>query len=167
MEYGQAKSKIKSGDLIALSHKEWGSLYDLQVQAVRVFTESEYSHVAVAVVLEGIPFVLEAVEPKVRLMPIENILDNGFYWIPTNTPLSKEELEFGLSKVGKDQYSKLEAVEGNLGMLDIGGDSKWQCAELTITMRRLSGLDLGNHATPAAVVQKALELGMQLNYVEK
>lgn len=165
MKYSEIKEKIRSGDLIALSHKDWGSLYDLQVQAVRIFTESEYSHVALAVVIGDTPFLVEAVEPKIRLMPIANMLEDGFYWIPTTHIMTDKELDFGMSKVGKDRYSKIEAIGGDLGLLDIGEDNYWQCAEFVIAMRKISGLDLGDHATPASVVQKALELGMSLQFV--
>jgi hypothetical protein len=112
-------------------------------------------------------FLIEAVSPKVRLMPLSNLKDTGFYWIKTDTPMSDEELEYGLKWVGVGEYSKLEAIEGQLGTLDVGSDDKWQCSELVIAMRKLSGLDLGPKITPAAVVQKALEKGFTLNYISK
>jgi hypothetical protein len=46
MQYADIRPQIKSGDLIALHHDDWGSLYDLQIQAVQTFTQSEYCHVA-------------------------------------------------------------------------------------------------------------------------
>lgn len=165
--YSEIRSQIKSGDIIALTHTEWNSLYDLQVQAVRVFTQSEYCHVAVVWVFAGRVLVIESVTPKVRIFPLSNLKDAGFYWIPTDTPMSDAELEYGLSKVGLGEYSKLQAIAGQLETLEIGEDDLWQCSELTIAMRKLSGLDLGPKATPAAVVQKALETGLTLNYVTK
>jgi hypothetical protein len=167
MDYASIRSSIKSGDLIALSHTAWGSLYDLQIQAVRTFTQSEYSHICVAWVIGGRVFVIEAVEPKVRIMPLSNMQDVGFYWIPTNNEMSETELEFGLSKVGIGTYSKIEAIEAQLDLLDIGKDDLWECAELTIAMRKLSSVNLGDKATPAAVVQNALEQGLILNYMGK
>lgn len=166
MKYEDIRSKIKSGDIIALSHDQWGSVYDLQVQAVRVFTQSEYCHVAVAWVIGGRVFLIEAVEPFVRIFPVSN-LTSGFYWIPTSTPMTDEELSLGLKQVGVGHYSKLQAIKAQLNMLDVGADALWECAELTLTMRKLSGLALGNKATPAAVVQEALKLGLVLNYIEK
>lgn len=169
MKYADVRTNIKSGDIIALTHHDWGSVYDLQVQAVRTFTQSEYCHVAVTWVFGGRVFIIEAVTPKVRIMPVSNMLelDGGFYWLPTKTEMKLEELEYGLAQVGIGAYSKIQAIEGQLNMLDIGSDDLWQCSELTIAMRKLSGLDLGIKATPAAVVQKALEQDLTLNYVTK
>ena len=166
-KYNEVRDSIKSGDIIALTHTEWDSLYDLQVQAVRIFTQSEYAHVALTWVVGGRVFVIESVTPKIRIMPLSNLKDSGFYWIPTNHPMTDAELEYGLSKVGMGEYSKLQAVQGQLETLHIGEDDEWQCSELVIAMRRLSGLDLGPKATPAAVVQKALEKGLTLSYVTK
>jgi len=164
--YVEARSQIKSGDLVALTHKAWSSLYDLQVQAVRVFTESEYSHICVAWVVAGRVFVIESVEPKVRIFPLSNLADEGFYLIQTpDKPMTDAELEYGLKWVGVGEYSKLQAIEGQLNMLEVGTDNLWQCSEFTIAMRRLSGLDLGGKVTPSGVVQKALELGYSLQYI--
>jgi hypothetical protein len=165
MDYAEARSKIKTGDLVALTHSAWASLYDLQVQAVRIGTQSEYCHVCVAWVIGGRVFVIESVEPVVRIFPMSNFEDHGFYWIPTDVPMSSEELEFGLARVGLGKYSKVQAVEGQLNILRIGEDELWMCAELTIAMRRLSGLDLGPKATPAAVVKRAQELGYPTFFV--
>lgn len=167
MNYEDIRPRIKSGDLIALSHDAWCSLYDIQVQAVRLFTQSEYSHVCVAWVFGGRVFVIESVEPKVRIMPLSNMLDIGFYWIPTDVPMTDRELEFSMSKVGLGSYSKIQAIAAQLDMLEIGADNEWECAELTIMQRRQSGLDLGPKATPSEVVQKALELGYSLHFVNR
>lgn len=168
MDYAQARNQIKSGDLIAMTHNQWNSFYDLQVQAVRTGTQSEYCHMCVAWVIAGRVFVIEAVNPLVRIFPLSNLKDAGFYWLATpDTPMSDKELEFGLSWVGRGEYSKWQAIEAQLNTLDVGADDKWECAELTICMRRLSGLDLGSKATPAAVVQEALKKGYTLAFVSK
>lgn len=161
MNYAEVRGQIKSGDLIALTHKTWNSLYDLQVQAVRIATESEYCHVCVAWVVADRVFVIESVTPVVRIFPVSNLQDHGFYWMPVGKdyPMTEEELRFGLKRVGLGEYSKLEAIQGQLGTLNIGEDEKWMCAELTLVMRRLSGIDFGPKATPAAVVEKAQEKG--------
>jgi hypothetical protein len=119
----------------------------------------------VAWVLAGRVFLIESVTPKIRIFPLSNLQDAGFYWIPTDVPMNDAELEFGMSRVGLGSYSKFQAVAGQLNTLEIGEDELWMCAELTIAMRRLSGLDLGPKATPAAIVKKALERGYTLRYV--
>lgn len=168
MTYLEERSKIKSGDIIACTHKKWLSLHDLEVQAVRTFTQSEYSHVALTWVVGGRVFVIEAVEPKVRIMPLSNLIeeDKGVYWIHTDKEMSEEELQFLLSKVGVASYSKLQAILAYLKKLKIGDDNKFECAELVIAARKLSGLDLGNVATPSAVVQATLDLGYELKFIK-
>ena len=167
MKYSQAREHIKSGDIIAFTHKAWCSLYDIQVQAVRVFTKSEYSHVAQVWVFGDRVFVIEAVEPFVRIVPLSNILELGFYWLPSDTKMGAGELEYAISQVGIGAYSKIQAIAAQLDMLKIGADDKWECAELVIALRKMSGVNLGNKATPSAVVQKALENGSTLVFVEK
>jgi hypothetical protein len=168
MKFSEAKSLIKSGDLIACSHQPWASISDIESHIVRIVTESEYSHVCVVAGSDrDSPYVLEAVVPSVGLNPLEKYLDYGFFWIAVpDKPMTQQEREYGLSKVG-EEYSKLEAIEGQLDLLRIGCSERWECAELTICMRKLSGLDLGSKATPAAVVQRALSLGYPLKFVTK
>lgn len=169
MKYSEAREEIQSGDLICLSHQAWSSLSDIESQVVKAVTQSEFSHVCVAWRVGGRLFAIEAVVPKVRIMPISNMFENGgIYWIATpDKPMTEEELEFGLKCVGVDDYSKWEAIEGQLELLDIGASHDWQCSELTIAMRRLSGLNLGHKATPAAVVKNALSKGYTLKYLTK
>lgn len=167
MDYTVARENIKTGDIIALSHQKWGSWYDLQIQAVRLSTESEYSHVALAWVFAGRVFLIESVEPYVRIIPLSNIADKGFYHIPVGEDFSEQELEFLMSKVGLAKYSKIQAILAYFKKIKIGADQLWECAELAITSRRLSGVDLGDKATPSAVVKTLLEAGHALYYIKK
>jgi hypothetical protein len=157
MQYANIRDKFKSGDLIALTHKKWGSFYDLQVQAVRAGTQSEYSHVAGLIVFAGRVFVVESVEPVIRLVPLSNLAEEGFYWLPMNYEMSPEELEFSMAKVGKGSYSKWQAILAQLRKLKIGADDNWECAEFMIVAKRLSGIDLGDKATPSAVIEHVLQ----------
>lgn len=164
--YSEIRDEFKSGDIIAFSHYKWASYYDLQVQAVRLFSFSEYTHVGVVVVLGGRVWLAESVTPVVRLVPLSNFAKDGFYVIPTRTEMSEEELEFLLSKVGLAKYSKWQAILAYLDRLELGKDDLFECAEYTICARKLSGLDLGNRAVPASVVKEALKQGLRLHYIE-
>lgn len=155
MNYNEARPLIQSGDLLAWSHYSWATWYDLQVQAVRIATESEYCHVGLALAFAGRVWVVESVQPTVRLMPLSNLLDGGAFWLPLNAPMSDAETEFALAKVGKGKYSKLQAIQAQLNAIEVGADDLWSCAEFLIAARRLSGVDLGPKATPAAVVRAA------------
>lgn len=166
MKYSEIRDEIQSGDIIAFSHYKWASIYDLQVQLVRLASLTEYTHVGVAVVLGGRVWLAESVTPVVRLVPLSNVASEGFYVIPTRTPMKEEELEFLLSKVGKAKYSKWQAVMAWLDKLEIGDDDLLECAEYVICARRLSGLDLGDRAVPATVVKEALKKGLRMYYIE-
>ena len=168
MKWYEAKNLIKAGDIIACSHQPWKTFSDIESHIVRIVTQSEYSHVAVAwLPPDGDPHLIEAVVPCVSLSPLEKYLDYGFFLLQTpDKPMTQAEESYGMSKLG-ETYSKWEAVEGELELLRIGASERWQCSELTIAMRRFSSLDLGPVATPAAVVQKALSKGYSIRYVER
>ena len=48
MKYINFRENIVSGDLLAWTHHGWNSWYNFQIQMVRAFTQSEYSHVGIA-----------------------------------------------------------------------------------------------------------------------
>lgn len=166
MNYSSYRDNIKSGDLIILSHSKWGSFYDLQVQAVRLASLTEYSHVGVAVELGGHVWLAESVTPFVRLVPLSNFAEQGFYVIHTDTEMTAQEFDFLVSKIGNGKYSKWQAVLAWLGKLKLGADELYECAEYVIVARRLSGLDLGSRAVPASVVQEALLKGHTMEYIK-
>jgi hypothetical protein len=167
MNYEEMRGSIRSGDLIVVSHQPWDNIDDIQSHIVRMATESEYSHVCVAVVNgQGEPFVLEAVVPCVTVSRVPKYLDHGFFWIPMpDKPMSKDEWDYGFSKKG-EPYSKIEAIAAQLDLLKIGASRYWECAELTICMRKLSGVDFNCKATPAAVVRSALNMGYEIKFIK-
>jgi hypothetical protein len=167
MQYSRVRDKIVSGDIVALSHYKWASLYDLKVQAVRLFTQSEYSHVGVAIVFGGRVWIAESVTPFVRLVPLSNFVKDGFYLIKTETPMTEAEQEFLLSKVGVAPYSQWQAIKAYFHQLKIGEDDIYECAEYVICARKMSGMDLGNVATPSAVVREAGKLGCTIQYIDR
>lgn len=166
MNYADARQQMKSGDLIALSHYDWASFNDWKVQAVRLGTQSEYSHISMAWVIGGRVFIIESVQPDIRLMPLSNMFGaHGIYWIPLQAPMSDQELEFALSKVGNGKYSVWQAIMAQLRKLKIGADNLWECAEFVIAARRFSGVDLGDKATPSAVVLAAQGQGSPVYFI--
>ncbi len=165
MNYQTARPAFRSGDLIALTHYKWASWYDLQVQAVRFFTQSEYSHVGIIWVFGGRVWVIESVTPVIRIVPLSLMANDGFFHIAMEAEMGDAELTFLLSKIGRGQYSKLQAIAAQLRRLNIGADDLWECAELVVAARRLSGVDLGDKATPSAVVMAAMLQGAPCRFV--
>lgn len=159
MKYDDIRSTIKSGDVLAWTHKEWGSWNDFQIQFVRMFTRSEYSHVGVAWVVGDRVFVIEAVVPKVRVFSLSDA--TPFYLLPCGVTYWNDEIaKKALSFVGQ-KYSKWQAILGALNKLRCGKDESWQCAELVNTLLQSGGvLKYGESlSTPTAIVEVLQRIG--------
>lgn len=157
MQYSDARPLIEIGDLFAFSHDGFSSRQDLESQAVRFFTRSEFSHVGVAWPVAGRVFILEAVVPLVRIYPLSKLLP--FYWIPMRKPLEPAAEELALSIIG-EPYSKWEAIRGFFGAAR--ANSKWQCAEYVQSVLAANGTNLPGKPTPTAVVHGAMAMGNPL-----
>jgi hypothetical protein len=127
MQYSNIRSTIKSGDVIAWSEGGWSNWHDIQVSIVRMFTESEYSHIGVAYVVAGRVFVVEAVVPLIRIFPLSKLTPFFYFKAPDTWWSDKMEEEL-VSKVGLP-YSKLEAIKAFMGM-NTDGTENWECAKL-------------------------------------
>lgn len=154
MKYTTARPRIRSGDLIAQSHKGWGSIYDCTIQLVRIFTRSEYCHVGVAWVIGGRVMVLEAVTAGVQISPLSRKLP--FYWIPLRLRWNQGVEQFALERWG-EPYSKWQAAMAGLGLLKSGADRTWQCAEYVQAVLKKAGAPLPGQPTPSILVEAALE----------
>lgn len=160
MNYSEARPHIKSGDILAWSHTGWKSWHDIKVQAVRMATRSEYSHVAIAWVVGDRVFALEAVMPCVRIYPLSSLGD--FYWIQTEADWTEEVLEEALAKVGQE-YSQWTAVKAFFRKVVMNG--RWECAQYVMFVLAKAGIDLGWRATPDSVVLEAQKLDFPMHYI--
>ena len=161
MIYKQARPMIRSGDVLAWSHRGIKSWHDLKIWFVRMFTRSEYSHVGTAWVVGNRVFVIEAVMPKVRIYPLSKLGD--FYWLQMGAYWRKATETLALSFVG-DDYSQLQAMVSPF--ITPPDDRRWECAELVATVARQDSIDLGAVYTPSEVVLAAQKRGALLTYVE-
>jgi hypothetical protein len=152
MKYSEARPLIQSGDLLAWSHRDpwWRSWRDFKIAMVRAFTQSEYSHVGTAWVIGNRVFVVEAVMPLVRIFPLSKT--GEFYHLPLQASWSDAALNFALAKVGH-HYSQIQAMQAFFDLPQ--ADDLWECAELARAIAKQDGIDLGNKATPTAVVRAA------------
>ncbi len=162
MRYQDARPLIRSGDTFAWSHRRVRSWHDLKIWFVRLFTRSEYSHVGTAWVYEGFVFVIEAVQPMVRIYPLHKLLDEGCYWLPMNAPWKPTTEAFAFACIG-DVYSQMQAMQSPFEMPP--EDKLWECAELVAVLLRKDGIELGTVYTPSRIVHSALERGASLNYI--
>lgn len=155
MKYVDARPTIQSGSVLAWTHRSWRTWYDIKIQMVRLFQLSEYCHVGIALVMGGRVWVLEAVTPRVRLVPLSNLLP--CYHL-TGSGMSDEQIEAGLAWVGKEdiEYSQIEAVRAYFGKNN-RADGHIQCAEMVNTLLALPCKD-----TPSATVAYLLGNGSTL-----
>lgn len=159
--YEEYRNNIQSGDLLAWSHRKWDSLYDFKIQVVRFATQSEYSHVAIAWCVSGRVFVIEAVEPMVRIYPLSKLGD--FYHIPIGAPWLTSTEEAAVGFVGSE-YKQLEAIR--LFFEDRKPGTVSECAALALEILMQDGIYLGDRATPDAVVLAAQKLGNPTYYIQ-
>ncbi len=160
MDYKDIRQEIKSGHVLAWSHEGWGSWHDVKIQVVRMATRSAISHVGIAWVVGSRVFVIEAVEPMIRIFPLSQLGD--FYWYPVDCEWSDDVEEAALSHVGKE-YKSMNAIKAFFVSLNKGDVS--ECAALVITVANSMGIDLGTRMTPDAVVLKLQELGVPQQFV--
>lgn len=156
MKYQDFRQSIKSGDVIAYTHKGIRSYYDFKVWLVRLFTQSEYVHVAVAWCVAGRVFLLEAVASGVRIFPLS--LDLPCFHL-TGNGLTDAQLEYAMQRVGQG-YSFIECAAGYLGKNN-PDDTNWECAEYVAAI-----LNLSCRATPSAVVQHMLMTGSTMTEIQ-
>jgi len=154
--YAQARDTIRTGDVLAWTRRGIRSWYDFKVWLVRLFTQSEYTHVGVAWSVAGRVFILEAVGSGVRIFPLS--LETPFFHLPWRD-LSDEQLEFALSKAGQ-QYSYAECVAAYFDKND-ATDKRWQCAEYVRAIHKLEC-----RATPSDVVNYLLSSGAVLREIQ-
>lgn len=156
MKYADARPLIKSGDIIAYTHRGVRSWYDFKVWLVRLFGQTEYTHVAVAWVVAGRVFLLESVGTGVRIFPLS--LDLPCYHL-TGYGLGYDQLEFAISQAGKP-YSYIDCAEGYLGVKD-DDTSTWMCAKYVCKV-----LGLKCKQTPSDVVAYLLWQGSTLQEIQ-
>lgn len=155
MNYTEARSKFKTGDILAWSHGSWATFHDAKVNLIRIGTRSEYSHVGLTWVVGGRVLVVEAVVPQIRIFPLSKLLP--FYQVQMPKRLSKKGEEFMLSQVG-GEYSQWEAVKAFIGHVKNGSNSYWECAELVNTTWGVDISAFGQiKATPTETVKYAME----------
>lgn len=160
MKYSEARATIRSGDILAWSHRGIKSWHDLKIWFVRMITRSEFSHVGTAWVIGDRVFVIEAVMPLVRIYPLSKL--GEFYWLPMSAPWMPETEALALSRVG-DEYSQLQAMRAPFSKPP--ADDLWECAELAAAVAASDGINLGEVFTPSAVVRAAQERGSNLRLV--
>ena len=150
MLYSEARSKIKSGDLLAWTHRGWGSWYDIQIQLVRFFTQSEYSHVGIAFVDGERVFVLESVSAGIRAKLLSEEIP--FYWMPTKQKWTAAVKAKAFAELG-ESYSKWEGILSLFRKIKPGANHDWECAEYAMYILQALGVQIDCRCVPSDVVE--------------
>ena len=161
MNYKEIRLQIKSGDLLSFNHGSWNTISGIKTEIVHMATRSTYSHVGIAWVIANRVFVLEAVEPCLRIFPLS--LEGDFYWTPLNASWHPETEEYALSKLGIN-YSEIQAMQAFYE--ELPPDSVQQCAAYAREILLKDGINLGSRSTPDAVVLAAQTLGNPTYYIQ-
>lgn len=145
--------QIQSGDLLAWENDHYTGWNRFVVTFVRFMTLSEYGHVGVAHVRDGVVYALEAVNPVVRIQPIP--VRSKIYVVSMNIQDTTKLYDHIQKYVGRP-YSILDCIRAYLGVVT-KSDDRWQCAELANEIYSKLGIDLKpKRITPSGVVEAAL-----------
>jgi hypothetical protein len=157
MKYAEYRNSIKTGDILAWGKKSTAS------SIVRLFTGSEYSHVGMAYVYKGRVFVLEAVFPYIRFVPLSNLLP--FYVLHMEQRLNLDAEDFAFSLVGRGTYSIPEAIKSYFGLNKL--NNQWQCVEYVKEILKYNLTQINCQDTPSDLILALQKLGKRLVYVDK
>ena len=160
--YVDVRDNLKSGDVLAWTHKGIKSWKDFEIFIVRLAQRSEYSHVGMVWKIADRVFILEAVGSGVRIYPLSKELP--CFHIATDIEWTPELEEFALSKVG-ESYSKWEAIKGFLTGKATQGDGSWQCAEYCKAVLRQAGMEFQGKTTPSGLVNDLLNKRKSLSKI--
>ena len=162
LNYTDARPNIQTGDILIWKKDRLSFLSNLFLKIVRIFTLSEFAHVAVAWRVGPRLFAIEATQPFVRIFPVSEYDD--FYHIPLKIQDVKEEsLNFLLNQVGC-RYSFKDAIKAYFKMPISYNSGVWECASLAGEFLRKEGLDI-TAVTPSDLVDELLVKGYSIYLV--
>lgn len=155
MKYAEARSKIKTGDMLLWTdHKGGGWRSIVERWIVRHGTASSYTHVGVAWVDNGRCWVMEITTKGCAPRLLSSVLP--FDWAPAPQKLSDKALTYAFSCFGIWTYNRWQAVLGQLQRLALGQDKEGQCAEFSICVWQVDDMAPTLVATPGACAIGAL-----------
>ena len=157
MKYADARSQIKTGDMLLWSAAHGGGLRAIiEHWIVRHGTASPYTHVGLAWVDNGRVWVMDITTKGCAPRLLSE--DLPCYWSPAPRQLSEVALHFAFSCFGQWKYSRWQAILGALKRLMVGADAKGQCAEYALACWRIDDTMPTDTATPAACGAGALDV---------
>lgn len=154
MNYEDARPLIKTGDMLLWRDHAGGSLRSvIERWIVRHSTASPYTHVGVALVEHERVSVMDITTKGCAPRPLSGNPD--FDWASAPKELSEQAVNYAASCWGEWQYSRWQAILGQLQRLVLGGDARGQCAEYALMILRQDGMAPTKVATPGACADGA------------
>ena len=145
---------IKTGDLLAFGVRRYSTVTSLILKAYQEFTNSQYSHVGIALRIGDRILMVEATPPRVAITPIYKLED--FHLVPAEVKAPEHKsVEWLFDKVG-NKYSLFDMFVHYLGF-DYRKNSGY-CSELAAAYYKhvgyLKSRDYGH--TPDKIVKALL-----------
>ena len=166
VHYEKAKFGFRNGDLFFQSHGDWTSWKNIQVEMVRIFTLSTFSHSGVINVdTDGNVYAVEAVEPSVHRVPMSTRGDFYHVSLPEHMVKWSVSTDAYIKRIIGTPYSRIDAVRAYFGPLPAGMVS--ECAAMTREVMIRAGVDLGTISRPDTVWLNAMELGATVQYISQ
>lgn len=158
MEYAEARTWIKTGDMLLFRNHAGGGLRGIiERWFVSHGTASPYTHVGVAWVDgDRRAWIMDITTRGCAPRLLSSV--GSFDWASSPKPLSATALRFAHDCFGEWLYSRWQAVLGALKSLVIGADKLGQCAEYAIAIWEIDGMAPTTTATPAACAEGALSV---------
>lgn len=155
MKYAEARNKIKSGDMLLWRNHSGGGLRSvIERWFVEHGTASPYTHVGVAWCDFGRVWVMEITTKGCAPRLLSDC--GSFDWAPAPQELTEAALCRAFSRFGQWEYSRWQAILGQLKRLTVGADNLGQCAEYALDIWQVDGIAPTIVATPAACADGAL-----------
>jgi hypothetical protein len=148
MNYEDARNKIKTGDMLLFRYRAGvGLRANVERWLVSHGTASPYTHVGVAWSEHGRNWCMDMTTKGCAPRLLSSCGDFDLACSPM--PLNEEALGFAFSQFGELQYSRLRAIGGALGLIDIKSEHESMCAEYALTIYKKAGFAPSEIATPA------------------
>lgn len=162
MKYSEYRDNIRSGDVVAWSHRGIKSFYDLKIWFVRLFTRSEYTHVGIVWRYKSRIFIIESVIPYIRIVPLSNFLP--CYVIHMNKDLGATSEEVALKLVGVGKYSQWEAIKAYFSANK--DPDAWQCVEFVKKVLEANNTFIESKDTPSDFILELQKISGNMVYLE-
>lgn len=154
LNYQNCRGKIKTGDMLLFRNHSGGGIRSvIERWFVSHGTASPYTHVGVAWAEHGRVWCMDMTTKGCapRLLS----LCGDFDLATAPMPLNEDALAFAFGQFGELEYSRLRAIGGALGLINVKSERESMCAEFALAIYKRAGIPPCNIATPAMLAHGA------------